>query len=133
MGDRDIQELYARWLDRATKVGFVLSVAAFLLYVSGALPARIAPQDLQRYWQLPVERFIDATGAPQGFAWLRHLAYGDYLCLAAVALFALVTLACYIALLPALLRKRDWLQAGLALAQVLVLAAALSGALAGVR
>ena len=47
----------------------------------------------------------------------------DYLNLAAVALFALMTLVCYLRVIPLLPR----LQAAFALAQVLVLLAAISG------
>jgi len=131
MSDREVQEIYARWLDRAAKFGFGLSLAAFLLYVSGVLPARIPLADLPRLWHLPAHRFIEITGAPHGWGWLPLVGYGDYLCLAAVALFGLVTLACYMRLVPALARRGEWLQAALALAQVVVLAAAASGLLAG--
>jgi len=129
--ERELRELYARWLDRATKAGFAVSLAAFLVYVSGLVAAFVPPADLPRYWALPVDRFIAATGAPQQWAWLPLLGYSDVLNLAAVALLALVTPACYARLLPTLLRQRDWLQLALACAQVLVLATAASGLLAG--
>jgi hypothetical protein len=128
--DRALRELYARWLDRATKAGFAIAVLAFLVYVSGAVPAVVPLAELPRYWGMPVSRFIAATGAAQGWAWLRLLGYGDALNLGAVALLALVTPACYARLLPALLAERDWLQAALAAAQLVVLAAAASGLLA---
>lgn len=129
--ERELRELYARWLDHATRVGFAVSLVAFLVYVSGLVPAFIPPADLPRYWTLPVDRFIAATGAPQQWAWLALIGYGDVLNLAAVALLALVTPACYARLLPKLLEQRDWLQLALASAQVVVLLLAASGLLAG--
>jgi hypothetical protein len=129
--ERELRELYARWLDRATKAGFAISCIAFLVYVSGLVPAFVPPSELPRYWTLPVDRFIAATGAPQQWAWLHFLRYGDVLNLAAVALLALVTPACYARLLPKLFAQRDWLQLALACAQVLVLVVAASGLLAG--
>jgi hypothetical protein len=129
--ERELRELYARWLDRATKLGFAVSLAAFLLYVSGLVPAFVPPADLPRYWGLSVDRFIAATGAPRGWGWLGLLRYSDVLNLAAVALLALVTPACYARLLPQLFAQRDWLQLALACAQVLVLLVAASGVLAG--
>jgi hypothetical protein len=126
-----LNELYARWLDIATKASFAVSLCAFLVYTGGLLPAYVPLEELPRYWTLPVHRFIEVTGAPQGWAWLGELAYGDGLNLAAIALLGLVTPACYARLLPALIAGRDWLQAALALLQLVVLVAAASGLLAG--
>jgi hypothetical protein len=131
VSDRALRELYARWLDGASKAGFAISLGAFLLYVGDLLPAYLPLEDLPRYWTLPVHRFIEVTGAPQGWEWLGQLRYGDALNLAAVALLGLVTPVCYARLLPALLAERDWLQAALAAAQLVVLVAAASGLLAG--
>jgi hypothetical protein len=131
VNDRRLRELYARWLDRTTQAGFAISLVAFLLYVGGVLPAYVPLQDLPRYWALPVHRFIEMTGAPSGWAWLGELRYGDALNLAAVALLGLVTPVCYARLIPALVAERDWLQAGLATAQLAVLVAAASGLVAG--
>jgi len=124
-------EIYARWLDGATKAGFMLSLAAFVAYVSGALPAYVPPAALPQLWGLSAARFAEATGAPQGWGWLALVGYGYYLCLAAAVLFAAVTLVCYLRLLPMLIRERAWLDALLALAQVVVLATAASGVVAG--
>lgn len=129
--EHELRELYARWIDRATKAGFVFSLVAFILYVSGLVPAFLPPAELPRYWALPVDRFIVATGAPQQWAWLRMIGYSDVLNLAAVAWFALVTPVCYARLLPELFAQRDWLQLALAFTQVLILAVAASGLLAG--
>jgi hypothetical protein len=129
--ERELRQLYARWLDIATKAGFAISLCAFLVYVGGLLPAYLPLEELPRYWTLPVHRFIEVTGAPQGWTWLGELAYGDGLNLAAIALLGLVTPACYARLLPALIAERDWLQAALAGTQLVVLLAAASGLLAG--
>ena len=122
-----LNELYARWLDIATRAGFAISLCAFLVYVGGLLPAFVPLEELPRYWALPVHRFIEVTGAPQGWAWLGELAYGYGLNLAAIALLGLVTPVCYARLVPALIAERDWLQAALAAAQLVVLLVAASG------
>ena len=59
-----LNELYARWLDVATKAGFAISLCAFLVYAGGLLPAFVPLEELPRYWALPVHRFIEVTGAP---------------------------------------------------------------------
>jgi len=122
-----LNELYARWLDIATKAGFAISLCAFLVYAGRLLPAFVPLDELPRYWALPVHRFIELTGAPQGWAWLGELGYGDGLNLAAIALLGLVTPACYARLVPALIAERDWLQAALAALQLVVLLVAASG------
>ncbi len=122
-----IQSTYARWLDVATRAGFVVSLCAFLLYVSGVLSPHVPLQQLPQLWGLPVARYLEATAAPNGWGWLGLITQADYLNLAAVALFGLVTLACFLRVIPLLLRSGERLQAAIAIAQVVVLAAAASG------
>jgi hypothetical protein len=131
MDERALRQLYARWLDRASKSGFVLCVCTFIVYAGGLLPAYLPVSELPRYWGLPVSRFVAVTNMPHGWQWLGFLGYGDLLNLGAVALLALVTPLCYARVLPRVVAERDWLQAALAAAQLLVLAAAASGLLAG--
>jgi len=129
--DEHIQRLYARWLDAATKTGFAALLCAFLLYVSGALPPYVAPERLPGLWGLPVGRFLEQTGAPTGWRWVALMDHGDYLSLAAVALFGLITPVCYLRIVAPLLRHGERLQAALVSAQIAVLAAAVSGLFAG--
>jgi hypothetical protein len=129
--DEHIQRLYARWLDAATNTGFAASLCAFLLYVSGALPPYVPLERLAELWGLPVGRFLEQTGAPTGWSWVAMMDRGDYLSLAAVALFGLITPACYLRIVAPLLRHGERLRAALAIAQIAVLAAAVSGLFAG--
>ena len=128
-----MQATYARWLDAATRVGFAISLAAFLVYVSGAVEPFVPLEQLPQLWTLSTARYAEATGAPTGWGWLGMLGYADYLNLAALALFGLVTLACYARIVPLLFAEGERLQAFIALAQVLVLAAAAAGFFTGGR
>jgi hypothetical protein len=128
-----MQSTYARWLDAATRVCFVLSLAAFLVYVLGILPAAVPLEQLPQLWSLPAGRFAQLTGEPAGWGWIALIGKADYLNLAAVALFGLVTLACYVRIVPLLLAAGERLEAAIALAQVVVLAAAASGLFTGGR
>jgi len=116
-------DTYALWLDRMVRVAFVLTAAVFALYVLRALPAFVPLDALPALWRLPLAQYLERSGAPVGWAWLPLVGRADYLNLAAVALFALMTLVCYLRVIPLLPR----LQAAFALAQVLVLLAAISG------
>lgn len=127
------QQLYARWLDWGTRLSLALLVAAFLAYAFGLAPAALPLDELPGLWALPLERYLALSGAPVGWGWLAMLDRGEYQNLAAVALLCLVTVACYLRVIPALLARGDRLQAGLAIAQVVVLIVAASGLLAGGR
>ena len=128
-----MQATYARWLDTATRVGFAVSLAAFLVYLSGIIEPFVPLEQLPQLWGLSAARYAEVTGAPAGWGWLTLLARSDYLNLAAVALFGVVTLACYARIVPLLFAAGERLQAWIALAQVLVLAAAAAGVFTGGR
>jgi len=122
--------IYARWLDAAAKTAFIFSVVAFALYVSGLLPPLVPHDALPGLWNLPVDAFLQRSGAPAGWGWLAFFDRGDYLNLACLAFLACVTLVCYLRIVPALLREGARLEAAIAAAQVAVLLAAISGVFA---
>jgi len=125
------QQVYARWLDWGTRISLAVLVAAFLAYVFGLTPAALPLAEVPRFWGLPLERYLALSGAPSGWGWLVMLDKGDYQNLAGVALLGLVTVACYLRVLPLLLGRGERLQAAFAVAQVVVLLIAASGLLAG--
>ena len=128
-----MQATYARWLDVATRIGFAVSLAAFLVYVSGAIEPFVPLERLPQLWSLSAAQYAAATGTPTGWGWLTLLARSDYLNLAAIALFGVVTLACYARIVPLLFSAGERPQAWIALAQALVLAAAAAGVFTGGR
>jgi hypothetical protein len=111
------QDVYARWLDIGTRIGFAVLVSTFAIYVFGVLDPLVPLQDLPRLWTLPADRYVAATGAPIGWGWLGFLGRGDYLNLLGVALLATITIVCYARILPLLPR----LQAVLAAIQIAIL------------
>jgi hypothetical protein len=129
--DELLQEAYARWLDAGTRLAFAASLIAFVLYAGAVVPSFVPPETLPDLWGLPVDQYLERTGAPAGWGWLALIAFSDYASLACIALIGLVTVLCYFAILPMLLRLGDRLQAGLVIAQAVVLLVAASGVLAG--
>lgn len=125
------QALYARWLSFGVYAGFAALVASFVAYLSGILPPGIAPRDLPQYWSLPVAQYVQATGAPTGWSWVRRLGEGDVLNFAGFAILASTTIVCYARMLPLFARARERLLALVCAAEIVVLAAAASGLFVG--
>jgi hypothetical protein len=125
------QLIYARWLDAASRTGFVVLVVAFLAYVFGMVGSHVPMQDLPMLWTLPLEDYLARTHAPTGWGFIRLLPHGEYLSLVGVVMLAMATLLCYVRLVFALRRNGERVQAGIAAAQVVVLVLAAVGVLAG--
>ena len=127
--DAAVQAAYARWLDLGAKAGFVLCLVALLAYLSGAAAPYVSLAQLATLWSLPVGPFLQATAGPTGWGWVGLLGYGDYLNMLGIALFASVTVACYLRAMAALWACGDRLYAAIAAAQIAVLIFAASGLL----
>ncbi len=123
----DEQLRYAQWLDLGTRVGLVLLVASFALYVSGLVPPHIPVADLPALWVLPVDQYLAATGLQGGWSWLGQLRSSDMMNFAGIAFLSLVTVGCYLRLAASYLRNRDTACALIALAEIVVLVLAASG------
>ena len=124
------QQLYARWLEAGTRIAIVALVAAFAAYACGIVEPLIPFDKLPGVWNMPVGQYVAAAGAPTGWGWLLSLGKGEGLNLAGVALLCLVTVACYLCIVPGLVRRGEKLLAALAVCQLLVLVAAISTAFA---
>ena len=127
--DQRLQEIYARWLDAMAKAGFAATLAVLLVYLCGLIPPYVPLAELPALWGLPVTRYLELTGSPTGWGWIRLLDKSDLLCLVAIASFASVSIVCYLRTLPILLSNRDRVYALIATAQIGVLLLAASGLL----
>jgi uncharacterized membrane protein len=125
----DEQRLYAALLDKGMKIGLAILVATFGLYVFGVLEPVIPVNDLPKYWGMSVHDYLAATGIGTGWSWASRLGQGDLLNFAGVAFLAAVTIVCYMAIIPTLLRKKDMPYVVLAVVEVAVLVLAASGLL----
>lgn len=123
------QKTYAGILDKGMKVGLLVAVATFAVYLSGVLTPVVPNVDLPQYWNLPVGEYLAKTGVKPGWAWLSLLGRGDYLNFVGIAILAGVSILCYLAVIPILLRKKDTAYVVLAMLEVLVLTLAASGLL----
>ncbi|MBS0335965.1 MAG: hypothetical protein JSS40_03965 [Proteobacteria bacterium] len=121
------QKVYADWLDAGTHIGFVILLVTFCVYASGLAAPQIPLADLPKYWGLPIDRYLAATGAPVGWGWVAYAARGDYMNFIGIAFLGTITVACYLRLVVVLAVQRDWLYTAVAVIELAILATSASG------
>jgi len=134
----DEQLLYARILASGMYIGLGVLLVTFALYLAGVMSPAVPIKELANYWTLPAHEYLEAINHEflhrdhivDGWSWIYVLNRGDYLNFVGIALLALVTIGCYLGILPSLLKKRDWIYATIAVLEVLILALAASGLVA---
>jgi uncharacterized membrane protein len=123
------QLAYAKLLDLGMKVGLLALIITFIIYATGIFAPHVPVSDLPKYWSMPVHQYLEATGIHPGWVWLSMLGKGDFLNFTGIAFLALVTLICYVRIIPILFRKKDTVYGVIAIVEVLILALAASGVL----
>ena len=123
------QLLYANILNKGMLVGLLGLVITFIIYGAGILEPKIPLEQVQNYWVMPVNDYLQLSGIHAGWAWLGNLGYGDMLNFLPIAFLSLLTIICYVAILPGMMRKKDTAYVILIIVEVIVLAVAASGLL----
>jgi hypothetical protein len=132
------QVLYAKVLEIGMYIGLVVLFITFGLYVSGLMAPAVPHAQVSNYWHLGVHDYLEAVNGhylqmehpPTGWAWLTMLGKSDFLNFIGIAILGGVTIICYLAIVPTLLRKKDNAYAAMAVGEVVILALAASGILA---
>lgn len=133
------QLLYAKILAIGMYLGLGTLLVTFTLYVTGIVTPAVPIEELPNYWTLSAHEYLEAINHDflhresivVGWGWLAVLNKGDYLNFAGIAFLALVTIACYLGILPTPFRKKDWIYGTIAILEVLVLVLAASGIVTG--
>lgn len=123
------QVLYAKILNAGMLIGLGSLVIAFILYCIGFTKPLIALEKVQTFWVMSVHDYLNQSGIQTGWAWLGNLKYGDMLTFVPIAFLSLLTIICYLAIIPVLIRKKDTAYVVIAILEVAVLALAASGIL----
>ena len=123
------QLLYANILNKGMLVGLLALIVTFIIYGAGILEPKIPLEQVQNYWVMPVSDYLQLSGIHAGWAWLGNLGYGDMLNFLPIAFLSLLTIVCYLAILPGLMRKKDTAYVVLVIIEVVVLVVAASGLL----
>jgi hypothetical protein len=123
------QKLYASILNKGMLVGLLALVGTFIVYAAGIMKPMIPLGEVQNYWVMSVADYLHESGIQAGWAWAGNLGYGDMLNFAPIAFLSGLTVICYLAIVPGLLKKKDTAYVVLALIEILVLCVAASGIL----
>jgi hypothetical protein len=124
------QLLYARILEKGMYLGLLVLFITYALYVFGIMDPYIPLDKISDYWSMNVHDYLEHAEIKNGWAWLGMLKYGDFINFIGIALLAGVTIICYAAIIPTLLKSKDTVYAVLAVIEVIILSAAASGILA---
>lgn len=127
IGPSPEQVLYASILNKGMLIGLGVLLITFALYVFGIMNPYIPLDQLSNYWGHSVSEYLHELNIPTGWAWVGMLGYGDFINFIGIAFLAGVSIICYIAIIPTLLKSGDKIFAVLAILEVIVLTAAASG------
>jgi hypothetical protein len=123
------QNVYANLLFYGSWAGIFLMIVTYVVYVAGILAPYVPLEEISVYWSMPVGHYIQEGDVPVGWGWLSLLGKGDFLNFLGIVLLAGLTVACFLTLIPAYIKRKDWTFAAIAAAEVLVLCLAASGIL----
>ncbi len=123
------QLLYARLLDWGARLGFVLLLVGFAVYVFGWADALVPLEQLPQLWNQPAHVFQQRTGMPAGWDWLALVHKADVANLVGIALLAGCSLPPLLGVMGLYLTRREWAPALLCAGVVVVVLLAASGLL----
>ncbi len=121
---------YASVLEKGMYLGLVCLFVTFALYVSGIMEPRIPLDKLPEHWQKNVHEYLADAEIEAGWGWVKMLGHGDFINFVGIAILAGMTILCYVAIIPVLLKRKDFIYAFLALLEVVILLVAASGIIA---
>ena len=121
---------YAAFLEKGMYVGLACLFVTFAIYVFEIMAHYIPHEKVPHHWTKSVDQYLADTQIEPGWAWVSMLGHGDFLNFIGIAMLAGVSVLCYLAIIPLLLKRRDFIYAVLAMLEVAVLVFAASGILA---
>ncbi|MDI6715396.1 MAG: hypothetical protein QME63_00405 [Actinomycetota bacterium] len=121
------QLTYSSILGLGRKVGLAGIIAAFVVYITGLITPRIPLERVPQVWNLSSSDYLKAVGLKPGWSWLAMYRYSDMLNFFGIAILGIISIICYLAIIPEFIRKKDKVYVAIAILEVIVLAVAASG------
>jgi hypothetical protein len=123
---------YASALEWGSRLGLVLAISAFMIYLLGILPSHVGMAEIEHYWGLPLDEFVAATGIPTGpGSWITMMGTGYGLATSWAVLFSLVALFAYAAIAIPTILDRDYIYALFIVLELALMCAAMAGWIGG--
>jgi len=124
------QVKYADLLFWGSWIAIAIMLATYTLYISGIVAPYVPMSEISQYWSQPVGHYVHEAQVPTGWGWTSLLGRGDFLNFVGVVILAFMTAVCFlVVLLPAYIKKKEWVFAGIVVLEILVLSLAASGIL----
>jgi hypothetical protein len=123
------QSLYAALLDWGARIGFLLLVASFTVYLLGWRAPHVPVEQLPGLWGQPAAVYLQLTATPTGWGWLGLAHKADLANFLGIALLAACSLPPLLAVIPLYLKQRDRTFAVICALEVAVILLAASGVL----
>jgi hypothetical protein len=123
------QILYSKLLEKGMYFGLIILFITFGLYAFGVMDPYIPLDKISQYWTMNVDAYLHHANIKPGWAWVGMIKYGDFVNFIGIAILSGVTILCYAAIVPTLMRNKDTIYVILAILEVLVLSVAASGIL----
>lgn len=120
---------YAKYMNIGMKIGLLLLVITFMIYVFGVLTPHVEKHELPDMWKMPLNDFLEQNKIERGWFWLTKIHRGDFLNFLGISLLAGITILCYIKIIPILKSKNDKIYTIIAVLEVIVLLLSASGLL----
>lgn len=120
---------YSTFLTYGAWCGIIIMLVTYTLYVSGILAPYVPLGQLPRYWSMSSEQYLTRAGVPQQWGWIMLLGYGDFINFIGIAMMGFLTVVGLLLLVPAYMRKRDWIFLLIVCLQLIVIIASVSGVL----
>lgn len=121
---------YAAILEIGMYIGLLVLFITFAIYALGIMEPYIPLDKISGYWSSNVHDYLRHANIKGGWHWLGMLKYGDFINFIGIAILAGVTIICYLAIIPILLKNNDRAYAVLAFLEAVILGLAASGILA---
>ncbi|MFH1626263.1 MAG: DUF1634 domain-containing protein [Pseudomonadota bacterium] len=120
---------YASVLRKGMYSGLLILFITFAIYVFGIVKSYIPLNEISSCWSMNVQDYLDHTKIKDGWSWVGMLRYSEFINFIGIAILAGVTIICYVAIVPLLLKNNDKVYALLSVLEVIILALAASGIL----
>ena len=123
------QVIYANILVIGVWIGLAVLFITYFIYLSGLMPSHVDMSLITNNWDKGVNEYLEITHSPHGWGWVALLGKGDFLNYLGFVFLALMTIFCYLVLVKGYISKKDWIYAGIAITEIIVLSIAASGML----